>query len=251
MTRFSFGALGPLGVLWVAQWTSFGHPFYPAQHWMPRVAFSDQGFNGVSLPAPDLLWMNAFDYRFGLFTAAPLLLLAFGAWRLDSPGMGRRELLLVFGAVAALWMFSSAVQYARLQFNSGIRYMVPAVALLFVPAALVFTRLPATAQGLIAIVAVAGNWCLAMVRDVERGLGLLDPVAHVLLGGLQLPFFTVLSRMGGAYGEYFRNGASPLPAFLLTAAIVCVIWQPYARHRRLESEGTRERHERIEEPVQL
>ncbi len=43
----ALGALGPLAILWFYQWQAFGHPFYPAQHWMPPVAWIDQGYRGV------------------------------------------------------------------------------------------------------------------------------------------------------------------------------------------------------------
>jgi hypothetical protein len=227
---FAFGALGPLCLLWLAQWQSFGHPFLPAQHWMPRVAYSDQGFSGFSLPRVDLLWKNAFDYRFGLFTSAPVLLLALVApWLRRERRIPKPELFFLLASVAGLWIFASAVQYAYLQFNTGVRYMAPACAFLFVPAAMVLRRFPPTAQGLIVIAAIAQAWCLAMYRDVERGLGVLEPVVRVFTGGLQLPALTVLSRMDGQYADYFRHGASPLPIFLMAAAVIYVIWRPYLR----------------------
>ena len=66
---------------------------------------------------------------------------------------------------------------------------------------------------------------MAMYRDVERGLGVLDPLLNVFIGGFQLPFLTVLSRMGAAYGDYAARGVSPLPLFALCAAIVWGIWK--------------------------
>jgi hypothetical protein len=65
---------------------------------------------------------------------------------------------------------------------------------------------------------------MAMHRDVERGLGVLDPVLHVFLGGFKLPVFTVLSRMGDQLGEYVAHGVSPLPLFVLAAAILYGVW---------------------------
>jgi hypothetical protein len=227
---FTLGALGPLCLLWWAQWNSFGNAFYPAQHWMPHVAYSDQGFSGFSFPHADLMWQNLFDYRFGLFTSGPLLLLALAApWLRGKLHIPKAELTFLFGGVAALWLFASAVQYAHLQFNTGVRYMAPAFALLFIPAALVLRRMSSTVQGLIAVIVITQAWCLAMFRDVERGLGVLEPVVRVFTGGLQLPFWTVLSRMGGEYPDYFAKGASTLPVFLFVAAVLYVVWRPYLR----------------------
>ena len=73
------GALGPLALLWFYQWQAFGHPFYPAQHWMPAVAWIDQGYRGMSPPQPDLLLALAVDRRYGLFVSCPLFLLALAA----------------------------------------------------------------------------------------------------------------------------------------------------------------------------
>ena len=39
----------------------------------------------------------------------------------------------------------------------------------------------------IAVAAVAQAWCMAMYRDVERGLGVLDLVFRMFTGGFQLP----------------------------------------------------------------
>ena len=65
---------------------------------------------------------------------------------------------------------------------------------------------------------------MAMYRDVERGLGVLDPILHVFIGGFQLPSLTVISRMSGQYGDYASLGVSPLPVFAVAATFICIIW---------------------------
>ena len=85
-------------------------------------------------------------------------------------------------------------------------------------------------RGLLAAAAVTQAWCMAMYRDVERGLGLGEPVLQVFTGGLQLPFLTVLSRMSAQYGSFFQQPALPLLIFLFTAAFLyAMIWRPYLR----------------------
>ena len=128
--------------------------------------------------------------------------------------------------IFAFWIFFSGSNYTRLEFNSGIRYMASILPFLFVLAAIVVMRLPRYANYFIGVISVTEAWSLAMYRDVERGLGLLEPILHVFTGGLQLPVLTVLSRMGTTYGDYFARGASPLPIFLLAAAILYGIWSP-------------------------
>ena len=46
------GALGPIVLLWFYQWRSFGHPFYPGQHWMPPVEWIELGYQGFTWPQP-------------------------------------------------------------------------------------------------------------------------------------------------------------------------------------------------------
>jgi hypothetical protein len=131
----------------------------------------------------------------------------------------------MLGLFIALWVFFSGSNYTRLQFNTGLRYMAPALPFLFVPAALVLLRLPSFAIYGIVVLSVLESWCLAMHRDVERGLGVLDPILHVFLGGFKLPVLSVLARLSaGQYQEALAHGASPLPLFVLVAAILCGIW---------------------------
>ncbi len=224
---YAVGTLAPVGLLWVYQWKSFGNPFFPGQHWMPPVEWSNLGYQGYGLPQLDLLAMLGFDYRFGFFTSSPLMLMALAAPFVDR-GLRRvlpkMELWAMLGLFVAFWVFFSGSNYTRLEFNTGVRYMSAMFPFMFVPAAVVLMRLPRYAIAAIAILSFVESWPLAMYRDVERGLGLLEPVLHVFSGGFQLPWLTTLSRMGNTYGDYFANGVSPLPLFILTVAILYVIW---------------------------
>lgn len=224
---YSLGALGPIALLWFYQWRSFGNPFYPGQHWMPPVEWIELGYQGFGWMQPELLFSLAFDYRYGLFVTCPLMLLAVvSPWviRRQPKQLPRLELAFFLLMFAGLWVFFSGVNYTRLQFNTGIRYMAPVFPFLFVPAAIVLMRLPRAIIYLLSAGSVTLSWCLAMHRDVERGLGILDPVLHVFVGGFKLPVLTVLSRMGNQFGEYVAGGVSPLPLFLLTATMLYGIW---------------------------
>ena len=214
------GTLPPVGLLWFYQWRSFGNPFLPAQHWMPKVAFIEQGYQGFSLPQPDLLLALLVDYRYGLFTSCPLFLLALMAWWAHRQEQRLEQFQLIALALlsVALWLFFSCVGYSRLQFNSGIRYFAPAFPLLFILAATVLMKLPRLVAYFIIVAAVAQSWSLAMYRDVERGFGVIDPMLQVFIGGFKLPVLTTLQNLG-------QFGAvSPLPLFVLTAAILYGIW---------------------------
>jgi hypothetical protein len=194
---------------------------------MPPVEWIELGYQGYGFPQLELLFLLACDYRFGLFVTCPLFLLALAAPVLRRSGKNRLpslELIFTLLLFVALWVFFSGSNYTRLQFNTGIRYMAPIFPFLFLPASLVLLRLPRAAIGVIATLSVAEAWSLAMHRDVELGLGVLDPMLHVLFGGFKLPALTALLRTGDTYGAYFSRGVSPIPLFILTAALVAVIW---------------------------
>ena len=226
--QYMLGATPLVLLLWLYQWRSFGNPFLPGQHWMPPVEWIELGYQGVSGPQLDLAASLLFDYRYGLFLTCPLLMLALAAPLVDRPPrrLPAMEMTLLLALFVLFWIFFSGVNYTRLQCNTGVRYMAPTFPLLFLPAALVLARLPRPVAYGVAVFSVAQAWSMAMCRDVERGLGLLEPPLHVFLGGFQLPVLAVLSRMGTTYGDYFANGASPLPLFALAAVVLWGVWSP-------------------------
>lgn len=231
---YILGTLPPILLLWFYQWQSFGNPILPGQHWMPPVEWIDEGYQGFTLPQPELFMMLGFDYRFGLFVVCPMMLLA-----LLLPFLQRRpgSILPVFETrtvllfLAALWLFFSCVSYTRLQFNTGIRYMAPIFPFIFLPVAAVLVKLPLRLVYFIGLFSVVLSWPLAMHREVESGPGILEPVISIFTGGFKLPVLTVLSRMGDAYGAYFSGGVSALPLLVLLAATIFGVWYPFGRVR--------------------
>jgi|GEM_PF-363121 len=209
-------------VLMGYQWSSFGHPLYPAQRYMPSTSFSHYGYNGMDRPHLDLLWDTAFGLRFGLFTSAPLLLLALfiPAWLKQRNRVTKNlETWCIVAFTVSFFVFSSANQFGRLQFNSGVRYMVPVVPFMFLLIAGFLLRLPRPAAILIAVVSTYWSWCLAMYRDVELGLGVLEPLRHITLEGPRLPWLTTLARMG-----YLPDSFSIIPLFIVVTAIIWLLW---------------------------
>jgi hypothetical protein len=226
---YVLGSIGPILLLWFYQWRSFGNPLLPGQHWMPPVEWIDIGYQGFTWPQPVLLWHLLFDYRYGLFTTCPLFLLALlSLWRVRSitRSIPPPEFAVLMLLPLGLLLFCGGISYTRLQFNNGMRYLAPTLPFLFVPVAMVLLRmLPRRVTYVIGIIAVAQAWSMAMSRDVERGLGVLDPLLHVFIGGFQIPLLTVLSRMSGnQYGDYASAGVSPLPIFAVVAALIFVVW---------------------------
>jgi len=222
---FGAGGLPPIAVLWLYQWRAFGNPFLPGQNWMPPVEWIELGYRGFGWPQLELLRLLAFDHRFGLFVFCPLLLLAFVAVRAKrGERLPRREAWTCLAMFAALWVFFSGSNYTRLQFNTGIRYMAPAVPFLFVPAAVVLARFPAMFVRTVALASVGLSWALSMYREVERPLGVLDPVVRALIEGPQLPALEAIARTEGAYGGLGAHGTSALGPMAVAAAMITILW---------------------------
>ncbi len=223
---YVLGTLGPVFLLWLYQWRSFGNPFLPGQAWMPPVEYIDLGYQGYSMPQFSLLFSLGFDLRFGIFTCAPVLLLGFLApflrrGRPDLPTLEKWACLLLF---IGLWVFFAGNNYSRLQWNTGVRYMTPGIPFLFLPAALVLLRLPRAAVLGLSVVSITLNWCMAMNREIWHALGVLGPVASVLTGGFQLPALTTLSRMQ-MFRAWVPAEVSPLPLLLLAGVVIWLIWR--------------------------
>ncbi len=188
------------------QWLAFGVPWYPAQRYMPATEFSVRGWHGMTLPSVDLLWRNLFDPRYGLFAFSPMLLAALAAplVRRRPDEVGREELTVALLAVAGLWLFNSANQFATLQWNTGVRYMVPAVPLLFVVLVPVLRAAPralvATLVGSSLLISVATTM---MREDVVTSLRLL------VATGPTLPILLVLQKTAAAYAPFLASGVQP------------------------------------------
>jgi hypothetical protein len=234
---YTAGALPMIVLLWWYQFASFGNFILPPQNWMPAVIFSDAGYQGVTGPQLDLFIMLLADPRFGLFVAAPLLILALGApflaWKKRS-FIPTRELIVCFAIAAAYIVFFSSVNYTRLQWNSGIRYLVPVVPFLFLAAAVTLIRLPrAVAYGIV-LMAVTVSWSLAMVRSQY---GIATNVVHVFIEGLQLPWLNTLGKMSAQYAPWLSGRPSAVPAMLLAGAVVTGIWMIKSPWKPITSVG--------------
>lgn len=226
---YAFGVAICGAILMAYQWSSFGNPILPAQSYMPPANFTDAGYRGFSLPSLDLLFDTAFSPRFGLFTSAPLLLLALyvPAWlRKSTRILERPELILVISLVSFFFIFCAANQYGRMQFNTGVRHIVPVVPFVFLLAANVLVRLPAVVGAIAGALGTYWMWCLVMYRDVEQGLGIFEAIKNITLGGFQLPWLKTLENMG------YVQESSVLPLFLLAAVVIWIFWN-VNRHSRL------------------
>jgi len=224
------GAAIPICLLWFYQWRSFGYPFYPPQYSMPHQIYSDVGYQGIRWPSGELLWMLLFDIRFGLFVVCPLLLLAFFAPVLSylrKSILAFREILFIFCFFAVFTLFFSFIEYTRLQWVAGIRYIIPVIPFLFLLTASVLVRMPRYLAYILTVFAVMQSWAMSMAR---RGVGvpeesMLASLKAILLGGLQLPWLNTLSKMKAPYLPHIQQYLSPLPLFLFLAIVIYAIWR--------------------------
>lgn len=220
---FCLGAAVPILVLLLYQWWAFGSPMRLAQTIMPPTQYSMAGESGFTLPQLDLAVQNLIDPTFGIFAFGPLLLLAIpGVFvALRRGWFSGAEIVLIVGFLAVFLAFCSANQYARMQFNTGFRYLAPAVPLLFLLAAPLLERLPRLLLHAIVVLAIAHAWALAMVRE-SVPVSLL----RVFVGGFELPWLTVIGKMATQYVPFLSTERpSPLPLFLLAAALLFALWK--------------------------
>ncbi len=229
--KFAFGIALCAAVLMAYQWTSFGNPILPPQSYMPAANYTDLGYRGFSLPQFDLLFQTAFGIQYGLFTSAPILLTAFlvPLWlKRSNRLLENRELIFVLSLTALFFTFCAANQYGRMQFNSGVRHIVPVVPFVFLLVSNVLIRLPAIVTALIGVIGTYWSWCLVMYRDVEQGFGVFESIKHITLEGFRLPWLTTLERMG------FVNTSSAIPLLLLSGVIIWLIWNIGAKAKNVE-----------------
>jgi hypothetical protein len=118
--------------------------------------------------------------RFGLFVTGPLFVLALAApfaARKFKSWLPLREVMFCLAFSLVFILFFSIVQYTRLQWVTGIRYLAAIFPFMFLPAALVLLRLPRAVAWGIVVVSVAINWSLAMVRSQGT---VFENVKHVV-----------------------------------------------------------------------
>lgn len=211
------GALPMVALLLAYQHAAFGSPWFPAQRYMPPTEFSVRGWNGMTWPSLELLWRNLADARYGLLAFCPMLALGILAPFARVSVIPRPAVIAALVAVVALWSFNSANQFANLQWNTGVRYMVPAVPLLFFLSLPLLRALPRAARWAVLFATLVVSWSVAMLRE-----DVLTSVRLTLTEGPTLPMLIVLRKTASAYAPWLGGSAQPL-GLLAVAALVAVV----------------------------
>ena len=234
------GSIPPILFLLYSQWAMYGNPFYPGQHWMPNQnIYVTQGMRGFTRPDLDLFFQNLFNPAYGLYTFGPLLLLALvpaTRYRADALLLPQRERWFVIAASAAFLLFCSVNQYSRLQFNSGVRYLVPLVPFLFLALADHWIRMPHWARAGIATVAVLHSWVLTAFREPVNVSWRL-----FLSEGPQLSWYRVLGLTTGSPSVWIGTWYVPSAILAVALAVIAGIWQYGARLETHTAHGTRQK----------
>ncbi len=223
---FAIGSAGPIAALLLYQQEAFGNPFLPAQAYMARTDLSGNGWHGVSIPQPALLWGNLFDSGYGLLAFCPMLVASVFAprYRRMRGGLGWEELALIYGASAALYAFASSVAFAALQWNTGIRYMVPSVPLLFLGLVPVLVHATPVVRWALVVPTLVVSWSVSMVRE-----NVTTSLLTVFTGGPELPWHIVLAKTSPAYLPFLSGPWTPLACFLLLAVTLALVWRGPSR----------------------
>jgi len=216
------GAVPMLVVLFAYQYAAFGSPWFPAQRYMPATEFSVRGWNGMTMPTVSLLWRNLLDLRYGLFAFCPLLVLALASTFRGRQFVSRSAVIAAASAVVALWLFNSANQFASLQWNTGVRYMVPAVPLLFVLAAPVLLSLSTAWRWVVVAPTLLISWAVAMMRE-----DVLSSIRLLLTDGPTLPLLIVLRKTAAAYAPWLGSASQPIGVLSVSLLLVAVavLWR--------------------------
>lgn len=223
---YGVGALPPLAMLFIYQWAAFGVPWFPAQRYMPATDLSVIGWNGLSWPTSELLTGNLIDLRYGLFAFCPLLIAALAARRRTALSAADGAALPWVAALClSLYLFSSANQFANLQWNTGVRYMVPAVPILFVAALPVLRAWPRVVTGTLLGASGVISLLVSMTRE-----SIPDAVGVVATTGPTLPVFIVLEKMASGYPALDPPAWLP---FTLLVVLTAALWMWWRTDRAL------------------
>jgi hypothetical protein len=172
--------------------------------------------------------MNLFHPGYGIYSWGPLLLMGLvpAIWyRANTLILPRRERRFVAACFLAILLFSSANQYARLQWNSGFRYLVPLVPFICLALADHWVRLPRWSRLSIWIFVGLHSWVLTVFRENSLLLSWSDFFHE----GIQLPWFRVL-RMTSAPDSWLLKGqVVPIAILSVTFLVCCTIWRVGAR----------------------
>jgi hypothetical protein len=185
--------------------------------------YSTSGYRGFTWPKLDLFFLNLFDPSYGMYVYGPLLVLGLIPayfYRREELVFPRRERVFAAAFILAFLVFCAANQYARIQFNSGFRYLIPLVPIVFLQASDHLARMSRRWLAVLAVPVLLNSWVISMVREpVPESWG------RVLSEGIQFPWLTVLRLTAPAGDPVLGSPLLPLAVAGFTALLVGAVWK--------------------------
>jgi hypothetical protein len=229
---FILGSIPPVLFLLYSQWAMFGNLFMPGQYWMPDETFypvyyknpySNMGFRGFTLPALDLYYLSLFALSYGMYTYGPILALGLIPtyfYKRESLILPRRERIFVAIYFVLFLTFCAANQYSRIQFNSGFRYLVPLVPLIYLQVCDHLVRIPRRWLIVLLTPVLIHSWVISMVRE-----SVPESWQRVLTEGIQLPWLHVLKSTSAEGHPILSSQLLPLIIILFVFLLVFFVWK--------------------------
>ena len=222
---FAAGAAVPILVQLHSQYASFGSWLRPPQTWMTDANFTDRGYRGLDWPALDLFWDNLVEPRWGLFLYGPLLVLGLIPPRPSdkSAPLPFRAWCWVMLATLTFMLFAAANQYGRMQWNTGVRYLMPVVPFLFLAASNHLARMRGAWLAILGGAAVLHSWVVSMRR--ESVLGVFGDWERFLREGPRLPWLDVLGRTATGRGSVPAGATIHVAVIAGTLFVIVFLWR--------------------------
>ncbi len=220
---FVLGSVPPVLFLLYSQWAMFGNPIYPGQFWMPNVEYIDRGFRGFAFPTLDLFYLNLFDKSYGMYAYGPIMAMGliptcfYSDKKLILP---RPERLMVIIFFVLFLIFCAANQYSRVQFNSGFRYLLPVIPLIYLSVCDHLIRIPRRILFLITVPVLTHSWVISMVREPVT-----ESWYRVITEGIQLPWLTVIMATSSREHPLFGSFLLSFMIVSFTFFLAALIWQ--------------------------
>jgi len=188
----AFGAACPMLLY---HWVSFGSPLQVGYSSVVGFEGMQQGFLGLTMPDPVVLWRITFGFRRGILWLSPLLvLIPWGIWlgfrRAEKGGPGMRvEMVLCLAVILYYFLLNASYFYWGGGSAVGPRHTVPALFFMALPLLWLWNDLTGRAQqilqGLFALSLFFSFACAAMTMVLPIGIPfpLKDPILENLLTG--------------------------------------------------------------------
>lgn len=220
---FILGSVPPVLFLLYSQWSMYGNPFLPGQYWMPDVTYTESGFRGFSWPAFDILYLNLFAPSYGMYVYGPILILGLVPtyfYNCNKLILPHPERVLVTVYFAIFLIFCTANQYSRMQFNSGFRYLLPLVPLIYLSVCDHLVRFSRRWLIILVVPILLNSWIISMVREPAP-----ESWYRIITEGFQLPWLTVLRASAPEDNSVLSSRLLPITIITFTFSLTYFIWK--------------------------